>query len=495
MPRLLVGVVVLAMVAAACSRGGTDDNGTTGGGSSDVDVATSTSAISDPGDGDPTEGNDVEPVRWTPCGGELECGRLAVPLDHADPDSDTVAIELVRVVATGDPADVLGSIVVNPGGPGASGVEQVTGGFRLDSAVLERYNLIGFDPRGVGASTGVDCAWDRSDGPIVDHSPDDEAEIAALDAEMAAVADRCADSGRILEHLGTDQVVQDLDLLRQALGDERFHFYGFSYGTLLGHEYAAAFPDRVGHLVLDGVVDPRLTLDGLLDQQAGAFEELFETMDASCGAGLDGCPDDGVLAAHDRLVARLEAEGPVDGFGQTEAELAALVALYSDSTWPLYAQSLAQADVDGDTSGLAFLADAFTGAVDYTAYAAIVCTDAPAPDDPEAWQAFAERLDGDHPRFGAVIANEVRVCAHWPSDPSPARAAFATTDTPVLVIGNTGDAATPLVNAETMAAELPAAGLVVLDANVHTGYRASRCVQDAVTAYFLDDVVPDRLEC
>ncbi|MEL7157119.1 MAG: alpha/beta hydrolase, partial [Actinomycetota bacterium] len=271
--------------------------------------------------------------------------------------------------------------------------------------------------------------------------------------------------------------------------------YGFSYGTLIGLVYAGRFPDQVAHLVLDGVVDPRLSLDGLLDQQAGAFEAAFEIMDAECGTSLT-CPPGGLAAAHDRLTARLEADGPVGEFGQTEAEMAALVSLYSDALWPTYADALAAAD-GGDPSGLERLSDLFLDSISFTSYAAVFCSDGPRPATPEDWEAFARRMADDHPRFGAVVANELRVCAHWPEPPAaPRQAVAAPGAAPALVLGNTNDPATPLANAVAVADALDEAGLVILESNGHTAYRASGCVRDLVGAYFLTDEIPqDTVRC
>lgn len=448
-----------------------------------------------------------QPVTWESChDGIVECGLLTVPLDHDDPAGVTIDIALARSPATGDPDEVIGTIFVNPGGPGGSGVDYVVDGFRFTPDIAARYHLVGFDPRGVGASAPIGCSLDRTIGPLVDHSPDSAEEVTALDATSAELARSCAraehgDGTRpgpgpgLLANVGTEAVARDLDLLRQAVGDDRLHYYGFSYGTLIGLVYADLFPARVGHLGLDGVVDPRLTLDQLLDQQAGAFEIAFEVMDNACGDDLT-CPAGGVAPAHDRLAARLEAEGPTGEFGQTEAEMAALVSLYNDALWPTYADALDRAQ-RGDVSGLERLSDLFLGSISFTAYAAVFCTDSPRPEAAAGWEEFAERMAADHPRFGAVIANELRICAHWPVGPGPTRdTVTATGAAPALVIGNTNDPATPLINATEVAAGLDRAGLIVLDSNGHTAYRVSGCVRDRVSAYFLDDEVPtDTVRC
>lgn len=505
---LLAGLLLLASCAVP-GLGGDDESAepaaptdvaTDSGGDGAVDdedgANTSTGPVDDGADAD-VEPFTVEAIVWNICqDGVLECATVTVPLDHDEPAGPTIELALARRPAVGPADEVLGTIFVNPGGPGGSGVDFVLDGFAFTADIGAQYHVVGFDPRGVGASTTPDCDSDRTLGPLADHSPDNDDEVAELDAQAAVVAEACAATDRnLLANLGTDTVARDLDLLRQGVGDEQLHYYGFSYGTLIGLVYAERFPERVAHLALDGVVDPTLSLPELLDQQAAAFEASFRVLDAACGISLT-CPPGGAAAAHDRLVAALEVNGPVGQVGQTEVELAALVALYSDGIWPTYVAALAAAD-EGDLSGLERLSDFFVSSIDFTSYVAVVCTDSPRPDDPIEWEAFADQMAADHPRFGAIVANEVRTCAHWPEPEGEPRAAVAATGAPAaLVIGNTNDPATPLVNAVTVAAELDEAGLIVVESDGHTAYRSSPCTQDLVSAYFLaDDVPPDVAEC
>ena len=430
---------------------------------------------------------------WEPCFEALECAAVAVPLDHGKPDGASIDIHLLKVPASGDR---VGSIFVNPGGPGASGIDFVLNGFRLDAETSARYDVIGFDPRGVGASSPVSCQLDRSQGPLPDFSPDNVEEEAALDEAAEDFARSCQElDGALLPHLGTSSVARDLDLLRQAVGDEQLHYFGFSYGTLIGVVYADLFPQRVGHLVLDGVVDPTASLTDLLAQQAEAFELAFVQLDAACSDRLS-CPDEGVLATHDQIVAELERTGPVGQMGATEVEAAALLALYNEGLWSPYVAALRRA-ATGDYSGLESLSDSFLRGVSFASYAAIVCIDSPRPADPAAWDRFADELTLRFARFGATIANELRTCGHWPVAGSEPRAPItAKGAAPLLVIGTTNDPATPLVNAERVAANLDQAGLVVFNGDRHTAYGASDCVKGIVRDYFLDNVVlSDTVNC
>jgi pimeloyl-ACP methyl ester carboxylesterase len=284
-------------------------------------------------------------------------------------------------------------------------------------------------------------------------------------------------------------VARDLDLLRQAVGDDRLHYYGFSFGTLIGLIYADLFAGQVGHLVLDGVVDPTASVTDLLTQQAVAFEASFARLDEACGDGLS-CPPGGLGAAYDQVMADLEAGGPVSGVGPAELELASLVTLYDENLWPIYANALAMA-TSGDLSMVKLLSNALGSTVSFTAYAGVVCSDFPHPEGVEAWDSFVADVVAVAPRFGAAVVNELRTCAFWPIAASPARSPVAATGSgPILVVGTTNDPATPLRNAQVVAEGLDEATLVVLDADRHTAYAASTCVQRLVRDYFVDETVP-----
>lgn len=426
-----------------------------------------------------------DPVVWTACGADLECGTVPVPLDHDVATGPMLDVSLIRVTASG-PA--IGSIFVNPGGPGASGVEFVRSGFRFDPETASRYHLVGFDPRGIGQSNPLDCQVDRTAEALPDLSPDTDQERAELDADAAAIALRCQEvDGLLLPHLTTEDVARDLDLLRHAVGDETLHYYGLSYGTLLGFRYAARFPDRVGHLVLDGVVNPAFDLTQLLLQQSRAFEEAFDMLDEGCRSGQVRCPADGVAAAYGRLVESLEQSGPQGNVGSTEVTMASLIALYSPDLWQPYASAMEAAD-DGNLGPLESLSDLFLGSISFTAYASFACADDGEKRDPADWDDLEIEAAAVAPRFGAVIANELRVCAHWPNaEAGPGPTAADQVDVPVLIIGTTGDAATPLANAEVMAELFPASHLVTVDGRRHTAYNGSTCVREVVARYFADD--------
>jgi pimeloyl-ACP methyl ester carboxylesterase len=487
---LALALVVSGPMMAGCGSDAADDTPSTG-----RDGATTSQAPDDDptgrdgadtaaDGGSTTGGPEFGSATWAPCGpGDLECAVVEVPVDHDQPDGPTLELALNRWPAAG-PAE--GSIFVNPGGPGASGIDLVRSGFGLDQATMARYHLVGFDPRGVGASTSLGCEVDRTIGPLPDYSPDDEGEARALDEDARAIARACGQADSLLlANLDTASIAADLDLLRQAVGDEVLHYYGFSYGTLIGLVYADAFPDRIGHLVLDGVVDPTHTLPDLLRQQTSAFDGLFDQMEEACRSQL-ACPDGGIAAAYDRVMAELESSGPVGQVGPAELENATLLSLYDQSLWSPYARALTAAD-SGRYDTIEALSDSFTDGVSFTAYAGVECVDSPHPEGADAWDAFAAELAAISPRFGAVVANELRTCAYWPVPPVEAREPVrAVGAPPVVVIGSTNDPATPLENARRVAADLEDGRLVVVDGTFHTSYSSSACVQGLVADYFTD---------
>jgi pimeloyl-ACP methyl ester carboxylesterase len=432
-----------------------------------------------------------------PCEGDLECGTVDVPLDYSNADSGTVSIALVRRPASGE---AKGSIFVNPGGPGASGIDFVTNGFRLDPVTSSTYHVVGFDPRGIGRSAPLTCDLDRVSGVLPDLSPDTASEVAELDDEARRLVQRCqATDSALLPHLTTLVVARDLDRLRRAVGDDELDFYGLSYGTLLAARYLELFPESAGRLVLDGVVDPELDLPDLLAQQAAAFEEGFARLEQRCES--DGpCPPGGLLASFDRLNDRLEAAGPVDEIGASELVMASLLPVYNPAIWPQYRDALVEADA-GRMADLGRLSDFFTGSVSFSAYAAFACADSDIPVGSNGWTGLADRLERLSPRFGAVIANELRVCSIWPDpDPEFGRpvpvAGSPAGSGSVLVIGTTGDAATPYENAERAVERFERSHLITVDGQRHTAYGGSECVRRIVADFFADELaVPGRSAC
>ncbi|MEL6983828.1 MAG: alpha/beta hydrolase, partial [Actinomycetota bacterium] len=329
-----------------------------------------------------------------------------------------------------------------------------------------------------------------------DFEPDDAEERAELDEAAVAFAERCQRlDGDLLPHLSTDAVIDDLDLLRQALGDEKLSYLGLSYGTLIGLRYAEAYPDRVGRLILDSVVDPASTLADLLAQQADGFDRVFAEADEACQAS-DSCPDGGLAATYDRVAERLD-ESAIDGIGPTELSIGTLISLYDESLWSRYVQALSDAD-NGDVAGIRTFYGFYAGAADEAAYLAVVCTDSPVPVGAVGWDRLADQLIERSPRFGAALANEVRPCAHWPVRDTTAPESVTTDTTeglpPILVLSTLGDAATPVENAVNVAAGLDGATLVTVDDTSHIAYGRNFCVNEIVADYLATGELPEAIQ-
>lgn len=449
-------------------------------------------STSPPPDADPLGGWAPTPLDWTPCdqlrrGG---CAVLAVPLDWSEPDGPTIDLTLGRLPATGER---IGSLVINPGGPGGSGLRYL--GFEpYGPTISARFDVVSWDPRGVGASGGLRCNAAVPELLAADPDPDDAAELGALEDAAATVAQDCERiEGDVLDHLGTAQVALDLEAIRRALGDEPLSFHGFSYGTQIGQEYLDRFPDRVRAMVLDGVVDPSLGFEEFLLGQTAAFDDAFQRDASRCRAEPVACGVPDLVAAYDQVADRVEsAPLPAEGgdVGPGELAMAAIQTSYGTDGWRTLGPSLAAA-LGGDGGPLRQLADSYFDFGGYASYAAVVCTDSAPPRGVEAYRDFADRARERSSRFGGAVANELLPCATWAAPPSGTpRAISAPGAPPVLVVGNTGDAATPYENAVVVAERLASGVLVTVESEGHTAYGANRCATEVIDAYLVSLAVP-----
>lgn len=483
----LVGVLALAACAGSEEHGPRAEGATTPAGA----PATSPAAPQPPDD---PAAPIPPPLTWEPCGSGLECATLAVPLDHDDPQGRRIDLAVARRPVA-DPDDRIGTLFVNPGGPGASGIDHLRHG-GPGGRLADRFDVVAWDPRGTGGSTRLDCDEGTVAFRALDPSPDDAAEQRALDDAAAALAAACtsADPG-LVANLDATVVARDLDLLRRALGEERVSFAGYSYGTLLALEYARAFPERVRALVLDGVVDPGQAPAELLEDQAVAIERVLRTRLADC----DGCALEDPVAVFDAVAARVERDplpssaGPP--VGPARLALAGIAATYRSDGPTVLAEALADAE-DGDGTALDRLAAGYDGAVTaFMAYVATVCADGPHPTGASEAAAFADRLAGISPWFGEAIANEVLPCAFWTVPPGRVPTPIAPGDragtVPMLVIGTTDDVATPYATAERLAAALPGAVLLTHAGAGHTASGRDPCVDGAVRRFLVELVPPE----
>lgn len=419
------------------------------------------------------------------------CATLVVPLDWDDPGGPTIDLRIGRIPAGGD---AIGPLLMNPGGPGGSGLEYLSHD-PVSSDLAERFDLVGWDPRGVGASTAVRCDGSVGDLLAADPDPDTAAEQAALDAAGRAVSSDCgATQGDLLPHVGSRDVARDMEAIRRALAAEQISYLGFSYGTLLGQLYADMFPDRVRAMALDGVVDPTQGYDAFLLGQLEAFEARFRRDTEACAeAGARRCGVGDLGAAYDEVKRRVEVE-PLRGgdrpVGPAELATAAISTGYGAAGWSDLGPALADA-LDGDGGPLWELADSYYDFGGFTSYAAVECIDTPPPDGAEAYRAFADRARAQSPRFGGAVANELLPCATWPADPvGTAGPITALGAAPILVVGNTGDAATPYANAVAVAEMLDSGELLTVEMEGHTAYGSQSCARRAIDRYLVDLVLP-----
>jgi pimeloyl-ACP methyl ester carboxylesterase len=504
-PRRLAALIAAAVLAAGCGApAGEPDGGRDTGGR---DAASSPAA---PAATAPSPGlqryYDQRPD-WTDCGQGFQCARIAVPLDYDDPDGEQIEISVVRLPATGDR---IGSLLVNPGGPGGSGIEYARQAeYIVSKEVRARFDIVGFDPRGVGESSPVRCLsgpeLDRHVG--LDATPDEEAEIRELERSARAFAEGCqAKSGKLLPHVGTADAARDMDVLRAVLGDEGLTYLGKSYGTFLGAMYAHLFPDKVRALVLDGAVNPALDPLESNEAQAQGFEVALEAFLKDCLADAS-CPFrsrdlDGALQEFTELMRRIDARplpNRTDRRPVTEAwaMLGVATPLYDRGSWPVLRQAIAQA-LEGDGTTLITTADILIGRRPdgtYTnqteANTAINCVDRVYPRDLAAYRRAAEATKS--PRFGAYIAWGSLPCAYWPvKGDDTGRRITADGAPPIVVIGTTRDPATPYEWSQALSTQLKSGRLITYEGDGHTAYKTgSQCVDRLVDRYLISGTPPD----
>lgn len=511
---LLVGGVVLALVVAgglgAFLLLGRDDPGS----------RPASEAADPPAQADPLPETDAalatyydQELTWKDCRGG-ECATLSVPLDYAEPDGDSIDIAVLRVPAR-DRAKRVGQLVLNPGGPGASGVDFARAGSLVTGTEIARvYDLVGFDPRGVGASSAVSCGpTELLDAKVAsDPDPDSAAEVEEVRGIAREFADACVeDTGPLIEHVSTVEAARDMDVLRAALGEPDLDYLGFSYGTQLGSTYAELFPDHVGRMVLDAAVTPETDPVDLSRGQLEGFQTALEAYLADCVKS-GSCPlGDSVDEAQQRLVDLLDDIDAkplptADDRELTEgrAMYGLFQPLYARQLWPALTQAL-KAAMKGNGAALGFLSDQYQqrGPNGYTsnlseAFAAIGCLDV-GPDPVEADPAdYVDEFERISPVFGRTFALSLYGCTDWPVKPTlTLPTPVAKGAPPIIVIGTTRDPATPLAWAVALSDSLSSAVLITRDGDGHAGFqKGNQCVDSAVIGFFLDGKAPAKnLSC
>ncbi len=452
------------------------------------------------------------PIEWEPFNDAVDVATIEVPVDYAQPeDGRRIELFLARYRAL-DQENRIGTLLVNPGGPGFGGTGLAVNAADIyDRALRDRFDIIGWDPRGTGESEpAIDCI-DSFDPYFtgVDSTPTDDAERAALVALAEQFAGECVAANPDLVHMTTNNSARDIDTIRRALGEETISFFGFSYGSELGTAWATMYPSTVRALVIDGAADPGAAPDEWAEQQLTGFDSTLTTFLDQCSAD-DGCEfhnDGDAAGAFDTLMASLDVT-PIAGadgrppVNRDIARVAVSTALYSELRWPALAQSLTAAQ-SGDGSGLLALFDAYyqrspdgTWGNELEAFQVISCMDDPARPSVEESDAEAARLSGVVPRLVAPGSAGDYGCTFFPPAVDPRITITAAGAGPVLVVGTTGDPATPLASTRAMRDALDDGRLVVVTADEHTGYGVNRCIVELVNDYLIDLEPPDdETEC
>src|SRR4051794_15237501 len=445
----------------------------------------------------------------------FECGRTEVPISYDEPEGATLPLFLVRVKLAGQ-TNRIGSLVVNPGGPGGSGADAAIGlALTMPEDVLNRFDLVGFDPRGVGLSTPIECIPDQLKEQMVAAEPRPTSDAQLDDAFSLAdeVGKDCADKyGDALASFDTVDTARDMDRIREALGDEKLTYLGYSYGTTLGSTYAELFPKNVRALVLDGAVDP--DKDPVADAEASAagFEAGFDAFAQNCTGLIAGCPLGGnprqfvydLLNQAATTPIITSDPGPKRVATPGVVMTAIQAALYDQKSWPQLAQALVTAQ-RGDAKGVLSLADDYSGRLQNGTYTnlfdaniAINCADQSTDEKvtKSKIRQLAQEWSQKYPLFGAGSAVSLYTCSAWKADRTPLPERDATGAAPILVVGNSGDPVTPLPGAVDMAKDLESGVLLTWQGQGHTSYPKTPCVTSAADSYLVDLTVPqDGLTC
>jgi pimeloyl-ACP methyl ester carboxylesterase len=505
-------VLALALAVTGCTSSGDED-----------DAAPASSAAESPA------AAEAAPIDWNDCSGQLEpiiagrpgserdlafqCGTTTVPVSYSDPDGGTLKLFLVKATLAGQ-TNRIGSLLVNPGGPGQSASDAaIQSALTLPTDVLNRFDVVGVDPRGVGLSTPVECISDEQKDQAFAADPRavDPASLDAMFSRVDDVAAGCADKYKdALGAFDTVDSARDLDLVRQSLGDQQLTYLGYSYGTTLGSTYAELFPDKVRAMVLDGAVDPRAGQQQSAEAQAQAFEAAFDAFAANCVSLVGGCPIGADPRAFVNELLGVAAAAPIASTrpGETRTATPGLIlngirsALYQPSAWPQLAQSLASAR-NGDAAGILTLADTYTGRNEDATYSNVVdanlavnCADTEDQFSREQVSGLAADWNTKYPLFGGDAALGLYTCSTWDAPRTPLPPRDAAGSAPILVIGTQGDPVTPLPGAVDMSEDLTSGVLLTWQGSGHTAYPKTDCVTATVNAYLIDLTAPqDGLTC
>lgn len=441
--------------------------------------------------------------------GRNECGTVVVPLDYDNPDGGTIEIAYTRVPASQEP---IGSLLVNPGGPGASGQDMASAtSYYFSDDILAHFDIIAFDPRGVNESAPVDCVDDEQLTELLsatyEDSPEGDAQSKAdVDGLIASCESR---SGDLLPFVGTEEAARDMDVIRHVMGDPKLYYVGYSYGTKLGGMYAELFPQNVGRLVLDGAVDSNLTNFEQNSTQLQGFELALDNYLTDCLAGAS-CPFDGTVDdARAKIIEMLDAavETPIPTSDPDRPLTAAgltfgiITPLYDDQSWFILSMAFDEYFNDGVGDTFQFMFDAYTGRQSDGSYSdnsteanwAINCADSIPEGDEAEWEELSKEIEQLSPVFGPLFGYSDYMCANWPGLNDDVITEFnAEGSDPIVVIGTVGDPATPYEWSVAFKEDFDNAVLLTWEGEGHTAYgRAGDCINGTVDEYLLAGTVPE----
>lgn len=446
---------------------------------------------------------------WTSCG-RAQCAQLTVPVDYEQPDGETIQLALLRVPAKGERQ---GSLVVNPGGPGGSGVDYARAAdFVVGQPVRRAFDVVGFDPRGVGRSAPIDCVGDEGLDAFLgsDPTPDDPSEQQEFADTAEGLARACGQTaGTLLAHVSTVDAAKDMDILRAALGETKLTYLGKSYGTFLGATYAELFPKQVGRFVLDGVLPPHLTFQEVNLGQAEGFERATRAWAAACVEG--SCPlgtsVEQVMTGLRDLLETLDTQPVprtgdprVTTLGEGWASLGIAYAMYDQGLWSQLDDALRDLLDQQDGSELMRLANGYADRTRSGRYSgnimeaiyAVNCLDRPESDSLAEHEEAARDSVATAPTWGPYLAWSSLPCGFWPVKATNAPHPIAAEGSDlIVVVGTTRDPATPYEWSVMLDDQLANSTLISYDGDGHTAYtRSNSCVDDAIDAYYVKGTPP-----
>ena len=521
MRRTLISLAIALSFVAACTdassvsstKSNADTTGANTNGTESTDPRT-TETSNTSADTPDTVASGAGSFEWLDFGngGTVETGHLEVPINYDDPSQGTFDLYVARHLA--DPAKRIGSLLVNPGGPGFGGsdfaiyADQIFG-----QALLDHFDIIGWDPRGTGLTTpAIDCTDDYDHFyASLDLTPDNAAERQAIADTAKEFADDCATKNAdIIDFVGTNNSARDMNSIREALGEATISYFGFSYGSELGATWATLFPETVRAAVLDGAADPTAGYIESGLQQSVGFENSLTTFLAKCSSD-NSCEfhnDGNAEGAFDALMTALDNNPVPSESGRPDVNLQVAIsgvfeAMYSDQLWPQLAIALADAQ-NGNGAGLLTLYDQYyarTGEGTYKnsleAFQTIFCMDTTERLTVAEEDAAAPDFNAVAPRLSPGTTGSY-FCTFYPTTTDPRVDISGKGAGPILVMGTTGDAATPLAGTRVMADSLEDGRLVIVTGNQHTGYGVNACSSDIIEQYLIDpvkDAPTDGAEC